>query len=226
MNRRRALKLFGIGGLLAGVGAMTSSWLNRPDPVALQPGDLPMRIVRREEWGAAAPISAARVEFGLYDPALNRGGWMVYERALARTLHTIVVHHSATAPTDTPRALQALHQSTAGYADIAYHLLIGDDGVLYEGRQIGVRGAHVARHNTGAIGICVIGNFERYAPTRFQTEALAALVVALRERFGITHLAGHRDFPDNKTVCPGAFLHPALPEIAALAKMSYGTRSK
>lgn len=138
MNRRRALKLFGIGGLLAGVGAMTSSWLNRPDPVALQPGDLTMRIVRREEGGAAEPISAARVEFGLNDPVINRGGWMVYERAL-----------------------QALHHSTAGYADIAYRLLIGNDGVVYESRQIGVRGAHVARHNTGAIGICVIGNFER-----------------------------------------------------------------
>lgn len=151
---------------------------------------------------------------------------MVYERALAHTLHTIVVHHSATSATDTPLALQALHQSTAGYADIAYHLLIGNDGTIYEGREIGARGAHVARHNTGAIGICVIGNFERQKPTRFQTDSLAALVSALGDRYGTTHLAGHRDFADNKTVCPGVFLQPALPELAKQAKMSYGPKGK
>ncbi len=185
-----------------------------------------MRIIRRVEWGAAAPNHSARVELGLHDPVVNRGGWMIYPGGLARTLHTIVVHHSATAATDTPRALQALHQSTAGYADIAYHLLIGNDGTIFEGREIGVRGAHVARHNSGAVGICVIGNFERAEPARFQTQSLTDLVAALRDRYRITHLAGHRDFPDNKTVCPGAFLHPKLPEIAANAQMSYGPNER
>lgn len=47
-----------------------------------------------------------------------------------------------------------------GWADIGYNFLIGEDGIAYEGRGWGIRGAHSPDYNAKSIGICIIGNFQ------------------------------------------------------------------
>lgn len=180
-------------------------------------------MVRRAEWGAAPPNHAARGEFGIYNRFVNPGGWMVYSEPLERVLRSLAVHHSALPNNDDVRDLQRIHLLDRGFADISYHAVIGDDGVLYEGRELNVRGANVARNNTGTIGVCLTGNFETAQPTRAQLATLERLATALRTGLGVTHLAGHRDFPQQATVCPGGNLEPQLPALATRSGLTFGT---
>lgn len=194
-----------------------------PQPSAhLATPDLGLAIVPRAAWGALAPDHGARLEPGLYS-ALNPNGWRAYDVALCEALRAIVVHHSALLPSDGPPTIQRLHQRR-GFADIGYHFLIDAGGEVFEGRTLMARGAHVRGHNTGAIGVCLLGNFERGAPTAAQMDSLVALGRALRHALGVTHLAGHRDYPGQGTACPGRMLHPLLPEIAAGLALAYGAR--
>lgn len=185
-------------------------------------GALPLRIIRRSEWGAASPLAAARLEPGPYHPTLNRNGWRVYDTPLASTLHTLAVHHSALPAGDGPAEIQRLHQGTRGFADIGYHFLIDAEGRVFEGRALNVRGVHVGGHNTGAIGVCVLGNFETGQPTASQLTMLVTLAGAVRAAFNVAHLAGHRDFSGNRTACPGAALWPQLPGLASRSLLAYG----
>ncbi len=177
----------------------------------------------RRDWQASQVRAVSRVEFGNFDAKLNPSGWRVYDRPLSEVLRSIVVHHSALKQSDGPREIQQLHFDSQGLADIAYHFLIDDAGVIYEGRDIGVRGAHVGGFNTGSVGICLLGNFENADPTLPQLAALDTTIIALRDAFGMTHLAGHRDFQPGVTVCPGGRFGPSLPRLAVKHGLKFGT---
>jgi N-acetylmuramoyl-L-alanine amidase len=45
-----------------------------------------------------------------------------------------------------------------GFKDIAYHKIIQPDGQVDDGRPLNIVGSHVAGHNTGNIGICLVGD--------------------------------------------------------------------
>jgi N-acetyl-anhydromuramyl-L-alanine amidase AmpD len=112
-----------------------------------------------------------------------------------------------------------------GFADVAYHFLIDSDGIIYEGREINVRGAHVQGFNTGSVGIVLLGNFNEEEPTLAQIDSLTKLVDYLRYTYGIRYLAGHKDYPDQSpdgTECPGDNLYPLLPDLARELGMKYG----
>lgn len=206
-------------GLTAGLGAALAAC----GPSTLLPTPTPLALISREAWGAAAPDHNAPGEHGLFDPATNPAGWLVYSQPLSEILRTLIVHHSALPLSDGPRAIQVLHMSNRGYADIGYHFLIDDNGQLYAGRDLGVRGAHTGGANTGSVGVCLLGNFEQLPPPGAQLDALQGLVADLTARYGLTHLAGHRDFQPDETVCPGAALEPLLPALATTLGLAYGT---
>lgn len=101
----------------------------------------------------------------------------------------IVVHHSA-GPAGSPDALDA-QARTLGLKGLGYHFVIGngtgmDDGELFVSRRWRDQefGAHVAGENADEfnknyIGICLIGDGERRAPTEAQLLRLKELVAAL-----------------------------------------------
>ena len=160
---RRAflLTLAGLGAVgAAGVGA--ASWLFQREP------RLPtVAIMPRESWGAV-PADIDGSGEGRYDPITNPAGYMIYDRPLTVALKDLIVHHTATGFDSTPADIQRLHMQDRGYADVAYHYMIGADGTIYEGRVIGARGAHTGGHNTGSIGVSLFGNFEIVTPTTAQ----------------------------------------------------------
>jgi hypothetical protein len=182
-----------------------------------------LQIIPRAEWGAAAPNLDAAAEHGVYDPHTNPDGWRVYDVPLTGLLNTVIVHHSALALSDGPREIQAKHMHDKGYADIAYHFVIDAAGLIYEGRSLFVRGAHTGGHNTGTVGVCLMGNFEGSAPHTAQAASAQALAQALKIQYALTHLAGHRDFQPDETVCPGKYLEPLLPGWALAAGLQFGT---
>ena len=171
-------------------------------------------IIPRSAWGAVEPDMNAPGEHGIYDRDINPEGWLVYSGPLPQVLTTIIVHHSALPLSDGPLGIQQKHRQQKGFADIGYHFVIDEVGQIYEGRSITTRGAHTGGHNTGTIGIVLLGNFEESDPTTEQLTSLKALIACLSTEYEITHLAGHRDFQPDETVCPGEKLAGLLPKLA------------
>jgi hypothetical protein len=182
-----------------------------------------LTMVTRAGWGAREMNLNARAETGWFNPETNPTGVLRYQQPLADWLTTVVVHHSALPVERGPAEIQALHMDKAGYADIGYHFVIAIDGTLFEGRPIQLRGAHTEGFNTGTVGVVLLGNFENTEPTQEQLQTLNQLVIYLRNRYGITHLAGHRDFNPDLTVCPGENLAGLLADIANQTDLVFGT---
>lgn len=179
-------------------------------------------IIPRSEWGAVEPNLDTSVE-GIYDPATNPGGWLVYDEPLPEVLNTIIVHHSALPLSDGPLEIQYKHIQLRGFADIGYNFVIDGAGQLYEGRSLAARGAHTGGHNTGTIGIVLLGNFEETEPLEEQLLTLKQLVRCLADEYALTHLAGHRDFQPGVTLCPGENLGVLLPGLATELSLEFGT---
>lgn len=69
----------------------------------------------------------------------------------------------------------------------------------------------------------LLGNFEEGSPLAIQLQRLTDLSLALIAEYGITHLAGHRDFQPDETVCPGHHLEALLREFANVVGLEFGT---
>lgn len=154
----------------------------------------------------------------------------------------IIVHHSGDnlvwpVGTDFKLVVQAYwdqHVNTNGWADIGYNWLIDRNGVIYEGRGDGVRGAHFSCMNQSTTGICLIGNFELEFPSQAALNKLKDLtaweasdknldvLAASRHsssQLDLFHVSGHRDGNTSPapqscasgTVCPGENLYNLLP---------------
>ena len=125
----------------------------------------------------------------------------------------IVVHHSAIKYGNVKK-YDAAHRLRGMQNGLAYHFLIGNGIDAGDGEiEIGPRwhkqqpGGHVKNHliNQTAIGICLIGNFEKTHPSKKQLDAFTQLMdwlqgVALGKK---VHFAGHRELKGEQTVCPG-----------------------
>lgn len=134
-----------------------------------------------------------------------------------RAINEIVVHCTATQPSWgaswTPeRQVQEIrnwHVNDRGWNDIGYHYVITRDGRVATGRPVDRVGAHVAGHNTGTIGVSLVGGFGSAADDQFadnftpeQDAALRALIEELRARFpAINKISGHNEYANK--ACPG-----------------------
>lgn len=81
-----------------------------------------------------------------------------------------------------------------------YHFIIRRDSKIEIGRPLEEIGAHCKGHNTGSIGICVVGR-KKFDPKQIAT--LLKKVNDLRAMFKIPidKVYGHYEFEPNKT-CP------------------------
>lgn len=120
----------------------------------------------------------------------------------------IIIHHSLTADGGTVSwdAIRRYHVHTLGWADIGYHFGIELVGPFYQclvGRPLNVMGAHCAGENTGSVGICFVGNFDRELPRPDQLDLGVRVVRGLIEVLQITpaDVYRHHDFAPKS--CPG-----------------------
>jgi hypothetical protein len=92
------------------------------------------------------------------------------------------------------------------WVDIGYHYVVDPDGRIWEGRPIGIEGAHVAETNDHNIGVMCMGNFERDRPTQAQLATLDALLADLMRRYRVPmgRIATHKEL--KATECPGDHL--------------------
>lgn len=78
-----------------------------------------------------------------------------------------------------------LAQSYSDYADVGYHFLVDEQGRIYEGRSIRDRGAHVGGHNTGNLGIAVLGDYSNKPLNADQLRAVEFLTRAMKRHLRI-----------------------------------------
>lgn len=190
------------------------------------PTSIPPRppVVERGVWGGLVPDHDAPNESGFYS-ITNPEGWRIYDMELADAYQTIVIHHSvldAESDIATLRSIQRRHRRERGWADVAYHFFVGKEGTIYEGRDMHVRGTHVAGHNTGSLGLCLLGNYSELFPTEQQLASAEAFIVWAAARLQLTHIAGHKDF-NAGTECPGDHLTPYIERFALAANLQIGT---
>ena len=131
----------------------------------------------------------------------------------------IVVHNSGTQQGNA-KAFDYYHRNVRKMPNgLAYHFVIGNgtssgNGAVEIGpRWMGqINGGHVHSDylNSIALGICLVGDYNRDRPTREQLEALDELIRYLRKRVGKTDhqfaiVKPHRDInpPQWPTDCPG-----------------------
>ncbi|HCD6623346.1 TPA: N-acetylmuramoyl-L-alanine amidase [Pseudomonas aeruginosa] len=115
------------------------------------------------------------------------------------------------------------------FEDFSYHFGISCDGVIYEGRDIRLKGSHVRQYNTGVIGIVLLNNLSTVEEggdivawgrqgMEFlgvnttntipgpQIDSVLTLISALKNVFVIKHFGGHREYPNQLSegkICPG-----------------------
>jgi hypothetical protein len=129
----------------------------------------------------------------------------------------IVVHNSGTRQGNA-HAFDIYHRNVRHMPNgLAYHFVIGNGHSSGNGEiEIGSRwtkqinGGHVASDylNNIALGICLVGDFNRDVPTAAQTAALEELIDYLRKRCGKVKgkdiiVRGHKQINPKPTDCPG-----------------------
>ncbi|MBT3164315.1 N-acetylmuramoyl-L-alanine amidase [Streptomyces sp. Vc74B-19] len=151
------------------------------------------------------------------------------------------------------RGILTYHVETNGWSDIGYNFFVDKCGTVFEGRAGGVdkpvRGAHTYGFNGYSAGVSLLGDYENGGtPTAVAKKAIADLsawklglhgvdpeaqvtltaagdtgVYDTGEQATLNTISGHRD--GYATLCPGAALYSALPEIRGAAGASvYGSR--
>ncbi len=218
LSRRTVLLIAVIGGVSAVLARLLQI---RPEPLTVSE---PMpTIIARAEWGALPPNHDAENEAGVTTNPVE-SAWYIYTKPLDEIYNTVVIHHSDTLlfANETMPSLQRLHLDVNKWADVAYHYAIDNKGNIYEGRAIHVRGASVAGHNTGVIGVVVMGNFEIDRPLDIQLSELQNLINWLTSVYTLSHLAGHGEF-NPESVCPGRNLAVYLDQLAESAGLARGT---
>lgn len=153
--------------------------------------------------------------------AYNRGnfpkGW-VPPSSVEKKWKAIIVHHSATSA-GSMASFDNYHRIDNGWEGVGYDFVIGNGNGSGNGQvQVTFRwtqqktGAHCKTDftnwaNRDAIGICLVGNFDKTVPTYSQMSSLIKLIRFLRNRYNIpkSRIYGHNTTPrhSTKTDCPG-----------------------
>lgn len=136
-----------------------------------------------------------------------------YERRPLSQITHLAIHHTATPPTVNPARIAELHVSPdssrgkEAWPGIGYHYFVHADGSIDQTNHLEAASYHVHRHNVYSVGIVFAGSFMNgKIPTSAQLRAGGHLVAWLMQELNIplARIWGHREFPDNTTVCPGS----------------------
>ncbi|MFC1675600.1 peptidoglycan recognition family protein [Planctomycetota bacterium] len=148
-------------------------------------------------------------------------GWIPPSR-LEKRWTAIVIHHSATNDGNA-KIFDKYHKENRHWAGVGYDFVIGNgrdsgDGqveVTFRWREQKV-GAHCKSSNNWAnikaVGICLIGDFNRTSPTKKQMRSLVRLVRFLQQQYKIpkSRIYGHNTTPRARpTECPGKYFSMA-----------------
>ena len=246
-------------------GSMTPVWVGGTDRVEVRAetalDDLTLHAL---EVGSATAVAAATASdvpahaAAAWFPAIHfRSEWSPAPWASGNSgcasgprsarPHYLIIHHTVNPNTygggevaGMLRGIQSFHQNTNGWCDIAYNFIVDRFGRIWEARdggaERGIIGGHAANHNTGSVGIALLGDHTATGVTDAAVAATAELVgwkaaVHFINPQGTTTVdgassptvIGHRNVV--QTSCPGDFAYSRLAQIrnaAVAARATYG----
>jgi len=142
--------------------------------------------VTRSEWGARPPKQRYPIQ---------------------NTSNGVFMHHTVTGTAPAAqivRGVQNFHMDGRGWYDIAYSFLVDViNGVIYEGRGLGIAGGHTEGFNFTSHAVCWIANTDTDNPTAKAKRAWLAMVRVIEAQYGQGRRRGHRDVAS--TGCPGGY---------------------
>jgi hypothetical protein len=154
------------------------------------------KVIPRHKWGAA--------------PAKGFLGTM------SSTKDGMFVHHTVSGAPRTKsgeraemRNLQQIAFSRS-FSDISYSFIVFPSGRVYEGRGVGVEGAHTIGFNDTAYGVAAAGNYETAKPTRRMVRSFRWL---RREHLKLGNKPLRPHSAVSQTACPGKYLFLRLGDI-------------
>jgi len=120
----------------------------------------------------------------------------------------VIVHHSATADSRTFSwsAIKRYHVQNLGWDDIGYHCgieIVDDDYFAMMGRMWDVPGAHTVGQNGISLGICFVGNFDKYEPDEEMLITGAKVIKLWKKLYNIPTSAIHKHSEYANKTCPG-----------------------
>ncbi len=173
----------------------------RPKPTTFTAGD-PPGLLPRSWWTRSAPIrSKVNPMHGITRITVHHEGytpvWFTDERTTKARLEQV----------------RNIHTRDRRWGDIGYHFVIDRAGRVIQGRPITYQGAHVSKQNPHNIGVMLLGNFEKQAPSQAQLTSLQSTLRHLmaRYRVPVRRVYTHREL--GPTVCPGRNLQPRVASL-------------
>lgn len=142
-----------------------------------------------------------------HHPALH------YERRSLSQITHIAVHHTAAPPALSAARIAELYiaadpgRGKEAWPGIGYHYLVNEDGLIEQTNALETVSYHVYRHSVYSVGVCFAGSFMNgRIPTSAQMRAGAHLIAWLMQELKapLARVWGHREFPENVTICPGS----------------------
>jgi hypothetical protein len=166
------------------------------------------KIISRDKWGAKAPITEGRDYFPI-------------DGDLGDYYDSIAIHHSGNTDSPSIADIQKKHHES-GEADVGYHYAIDSNGVIYEGRPLGIVGSHIAMANSNVIGIVLLGDYHKESfgnSEKLSQKSLISLknlIKYLHNKYDVSNgINGHNGFNcGGYTECPGNKLEKWIPIIA------------
>ncbi len=228
---RRHMMLAGLSTLVLG-GCASSGSRYAGRPTAPWPG-YPAGPTQRGVYTPVKPPYTQPTQPGVVTPPVVAAGGI---SALARSqwasagpnkskvnamngITKITVHHEGSKTVDftdtaTTKAriesIRSTHVRDRGWGDIGYHYIVDRAGRVWEGRPIAYQGAHVSENNENNVGILVLGNFAKQAPTQAQLDALFKTTADLKRVYRVktAMVRSHQEI--KATECPGSNLQKKM----------------
>lgn len=130
----------------------------------------------------------------------------------------LTIHCAATPEGRHHSAAEVSAWDVAKFGQVSYHFVIELDGKFVRTLRDDQRGAHVAKANTGNIGICYVGGCDKAmrpkdTRTDAQKKAMLTLVRTYKARYPGIIIRGHRDWPGVKKACPSFSVHDWLESV-------------
>ncbi len=157
-----------------------------------------------------------------FDRKAPKGNWTFLTRSVRQQIDAaavqagrwkMVVIHSSATDSGSARTFDYYHRHVKRMAHgLAYHFVIGNGHGSGNGRvEVGPRwqsqeaGGHLRSEaqNEVALGICLVGSFQKSSPSRQQIEALDELIDYLQAKVGKIRVTTHRLVNIRPTLCPG-----------------------